>query len=532
MQALCSLCLGGGQSQTKIHHGDTENTEEAQRSVEPGRLPYQVTSLLEKDYIRPIPDTRSVTTKYMTEIEARPLNIVCLATYFKGGDFIRECKRLGCKVILITKEKMLGEDWPHDSLDDLIAVPNDAGPALMIDLVAFISRKLKPDRVVALEEFDVMTAALIREHFCLPGMGSSIAKTFRDKYRMAEAARTAGLVVPEFVPLINPDEVKEFMERVPPPWIIKPRSDVSAIGIRKVNEAEEVWRIIDEMNERENLRERASYYLLAQFVSGEVFHVDSIVNHGRVVFAGANRYGRPPLEVAHGGGAYVSRTVAHRSENEKKLYAINRTLVKTLQLDQGAAHAEFIKSDADGRFYFLEIAARVGGAYIADVLEAASGVNLWREWAKIEVADAGTRRQEQAAGAGQKSGSQEELSTRRQEQAAGAGDKRHLQEGSAGVKLKLLRNEYAGIVLSLSKQEHPDTSSYDDPEIVYRVKKRHHAGLIVRSPRGRAQPKDCKWPFSVGQSHHHTSGGGAGRQDQSVTHTFFRRQISTPSSSQ
>jgi biotin carboxylase len=421
----------------------------------------------------------------MTEIEARPLNIICLATYFKGGDFIRECKRLGCKVILITKEKMLGEDWPHESLDDLIAVPNDAGPALMIDLVAFISRKVKPDRVVALEEFDVMTAALIREHFCLPGMGSSIARTFRDKYRMAEAARTAGLVLPEFVPLISPDEVKGFMERVPSPWIIKPRSDVSAIGIRKVNEAAEVWRIVDEMNERENLRERASYYLLAQFVSGEVFHVDSIVNNGRVVFAGANRYGRPPLEVAHGGGAYVSRTVAHRSENEKKLLAINRTLVKALKLDQGAAHAEFIKSDADGRFYFLEIAARVGGAYIADVLEAATGLNLWREWAKIEVADGGSRRQEQAAGAGgeptQKPDRHERLGTGRQEQPAGAGENPRTQQGSASIRLKPPRDEYAGIVLSLSKQEHPDTSAYNDPEIVYRVKKRHHAGLIVRS---------------------------------------------------
>ena len=371
----------------------------------------------------------------MPETEARPLNVICLATYFKGGDFIRECKRLGCKVILITREKMLGEDWPHDSLDDLIAVPNDAGPALMIDLVAFIARKVKPDRVVALEEFDVMTAALIREHFCLPGMSSSTAKTFRDKYRMAEAAKAAGIDVPEFVPLINPDDVREFMERVPPPWIIKPRSDVSAIGIRKVNDAAEVWRIMDEMNERKNLRERASYYLLAQFISGEVFHVDSIAGAGRVLFAGANRYGRPPLEVAHGGGAYVSRTVCHRSENEKKLFASNRKLVKALKLDRGAAHAEFIKSDVDGKFYFLEIAARVGGAYIADVLEAASGLNLWREWAKIEVADAlakrkpdrqgglSTRRQEQSAGAGQKPDHEGGLSTRRQEQLAGAGQK-------------------------------------------------------------------------------------------------------------
>src|SRR6476469_1615574 len=148
----------------------------------------------------------------MLKSDTRPLNIVCLATYFKGGDFIRECKLLGCNVILVTKEKMLNEDWPRDSLDDLIAVPNDAGPPLLIDLVAFIGRKLKVDRVVALEEFDVMTAALIREHFCLPGMNSSTAKTFRDKFRMAEAARAAGIMLPDFVPLINADEVRQFME--------------------------------------------------------------------------------------------------------------------------------------------------------------------------------------------------------------------------------------------------------------------------------------------------------------------------------
>jgi hypothetical protein len=112
---------------------------------------------------------------------SRPLNVICLATYFKGGDFIRECKQRGCNVVLITREKMLNEEWPRESLDDLIAVPNDAGPPLMIDLVAHLSRKMKPDRVVALEEFDVVTAALIREHFQLKGMNYSVAKGFRDK---------------------------------------------------------------------------------------------------------------------------------------------------------------------------------------------------------------------------------------------------------------------------------------------------------------------------------------------------------------
>jgi len=378
----------------------------------------------------------------MPEAAHRPLNIVCLATYFKGVDFIRECKEHGCNVVLITKEKMLGEDWPRESLDDLIAVPNDAGPPLFIDLLAFLARKAKVDRVIALEEFDVVTAALMREHLCLPGLSSSNAKVFRDKLSMAVHSQRAGINVPEFVPLVNRDEVREFMERIPAPWIIKPRSDVSAIGIRKVEEPEEVWRAIDEMNERENLRERASYYILARFVAGEVFHVDSVVNDGKVVFAGTNQYGRPPMQVAHQGGAYISRTLARGSTDEKTLLSINKKLVQALGLERGATHAEFIKSDVDGKFYFLEIAARVGGAYIAEVLEAASGVNLWREWARLEMVD-----------------------------------------GRGPTRIAPLRKEYAGIILSLAKQEKPDTSGYVDDEIVSRVKKRHHAGLIVRAPR-------------------------------------------------
>ena len=413
----------------------------------------------------------------MPQSEIAPLNIICLATYFKGVDFIRECKRLGANVVLITKEKMLQEDWPRESLDEVFALPNDAGPPLFIDLVAFLAQKAKPDRIVALEEFDVMTAALVREHFCLPGMSSSIAKTFRDKMAMAISAKAASVTVPEFVPLINMEEVEEFMKRVPPPWIIKPRSDVSAIGILRVDQPEEVWRVVEDRNSRDNLRERASYYLLARFIPGEVFHVDSIVDDGRVQFVGANRYGRPPLEVAHAGGAYISLSVAHGSEDEKKLFALNRKLVKGLKLERGASHAEFIKNDADGEFYFLEIAARVGGAYIAEVLEAATGLNLWREWARMEVTDGG--RQEQSAE--QKPDRQGGLKSRQARTAGAVTDPDEPTPKRGSLKLKQTRKEYAGIVLSLSKQEVPDTSAYDDPEIVYRVKKHHHAGLIVRS---------------------------------------------------
>jgi phosphoribosylamine-glycine ligase len=375
-------------------------------------------------------------------MQTQPPNIVCFATFFKGGDFMRECHALGSNVILITKEKMLHEDWPRDVLAEIFAVPNDAPVELFLDLVSHISSSTKPDRIVALEEFDVVIAALAREHLCMPGMSSSTAKTFRDKLAMSVKAHHAGINVPDFVPAINRGEISAYLDRVPGPWVLKPRSDVSAIGIRKMESAAEVWSVIDELDQRENLRERASYHLISRFVPGEVFHVDSLVQQKRVAFAGVNKYGRPPLQVAHGGGAYISQTVAHDSAEKKKLLEINRRLIKAMGLDSGATHAEFIKSEADGEFYFLEIASRVGGAYIAEVLEAASGINLWREWARLEI------------------------------------------DAASGTRPKLKpRKEHAGIILSLARQEYPDTTAYNDPEIVYRVKKKHHAGLIVRSPK-------------------------------------------------
>src|SRR5437660_8305780 len=209
---------------------------------------------------------------------AEPLNIICFATFFKGGDFMRECKTEGCHVMLVTKEKMLHEDWPRDVLDEVFALPNDAPVELFLDLVSHIAKTRKPDRIVALEEFDVVIAALAREHLCLPGMSSVTAKTFRDKLAMSVKARAAGINVPDFVPAINTEEIKKYLGRMPPPYVLKPRSDVSAIGIRKMESGEEVWSVIDELNQRESLRERASYHLIARFVPGEVFHVDSLVH--------------------------------------------------------------------------------------------------------------------------------------------------------------------------------------------------------------------------------------------------------------
>ena len=374
-------------------------------------------------------------------IETSPRTVVCLASYFKGVEFLRECKRQHRRVVLLTKEKWRAEDWPHDCIDEFITLPNDASPDHFIYAVTQIARRHPVERVVALEEFDVITAGLIREHLRLPGMTSAEARLFRDKLAMRGAAQAAGINVPEFVHVLNYAALHEFMERVPAPWVLKPRTDVSAIGIRKMHDAEQVWRAIDALDARERVNEQSSFYLLERFVAGEVYHVDSIVSGGKVLFAGVSVYGRPPMNVAHEGGVFISHSLDRKGGDRRRLLEINRQVIRALGLRRGATHAEFIRSAADGGFYFLEIAARVGGAYIAESLEAASGLNLWREWAKLELSDDAHPYQAEPA-----------------------------------------REEYGGIVLSLARQEWPDTSGYTDAEIVYRVRKPYHVGLVVRSP--------------------------------------------------
>ena len=333
-------------------------------------------------------------------------------------------------------EKLRNADWPRGSIDEFFYMPEEIPAPDIIRAVSFMARTQPVDLIVALDEFDLENAAALREHLRVPGMGLTTVRYFRDKLAMRGRAKEAGILVPEFVPILNYDRLNEYMARVSPPWLLKPRSQASGIGMKKIMAPGELWPWLDQLGDQQ------SFYLLEQFVPGAVFHVDSVVSERAVLFSEAHVYGSAPLEVSHQGGVFTTRTLPRDSAEAKELKVINRKLIEALGLVRGVTHAEFLRAHSDGKIYFIEIAARVGGAYIADMVEAATGVNLWREWAHLEV---------------------------------GAGKKPYA--------LPPVRRDYAGIIISLARQESPDTSSYNDPEVVFRVPKHHHAGLVLRSLR-------------------------------------------------
>ncbi len=386
--------------------------------------------------------------------QRRPV-VLCLTTYEKGQGFLREMARLGAEVLLLTVDSLAGADWPREAIAQLWTMPANLSPEQVLNTVTYRARWQRIDAVVALDEFDLETAALLREHLQVPGgmgqawMGVTATRLFRDKLAMRVRAKAAGVRVPEFTGIFDYERVREFLRTTEGPWLLKPRTNASAVGISKIHREDELWPLLDRLGDLQ------SHYLLERFVPGEIFHCEGVTWREETLFALAFQYGQPPMQTMHEGGVFTTRVLDRGSVEAAAVRAMQGEILRALELKAGVTHTEVIRAHADGKFYFLETAARVGGAYIADVVEFATGLNPWVEWARLEWS-------------------------------ALMGEP---------YCLPAIREGYAGSVISLARQAEPDTRAYDDSEIALRLEKLHHAGLVVKAT-GAARVKELVEAYS------------------------------------
>lgn len=371
-----------------------------------------------------------------------PLSILCITGYHKGEAFMQAAKAAGCNVYLVTSEQLRDAAWPLESLDEIFYVKDIDGIKGNWDMndvikgLSWFLRSHKVDRIVCLDDFDVEKGAALREHFRIPGMGQTTSRYFRDKLAMRMKAQEAGIPVPAFTSLFNDSDINAYLERTKAPWLIKPRGEASATGIRKADSNAEVWRILSELGDTRH------DYLMEKFQTGDVFHADSLTLDKKVIFCRVSQYLNTPMEVAHAGGIFRTATIPLNTTTDTQLHVLTQRVMTNFGMLYGASHTEFIKDPMTGEFFFLETSARVGGAHIAELVEAASGINLWAEWARMEVAMALKQK----------------------------------------YRLPETHEDHAGLLISLSRVAQADMTHFNDAEIVWRLNLEHHIGMVVRSP--------------------------------------------------
>ena len=269
---------------------------------------------------------------------SEPQTILAIASYDKGADFLRQCKRSGWRTLLLTSESLRGDhSFPVGEIDDIFYMPDDNkvwNTEHTIRAVSYLARTEQIARIVPMDDFDLENAAALREHLRIPGMGSTTTHHFRDKLAMRMQAKEAGLSIPEFCGVIHHATVHEFTRRVPGPWVLKPRFLAGALGIKKAENADELWRHIN------GLGDQSSFYLVEKYIPGDIFHVDALTEGGKQLFARASGYGRPPLDVTHG-DIFTTRTLDPRSETAQALVRANTDVLEAMRLVRGASHTEF-----------------------------------------------------------------------------------------------------------------------------------------------------------------------------------------------
>lgn len=363
---------------------------------------------------------------------------LCISNYFKGSDFLINLKKSGNKVYLVTSEKLRDKPWPHQHIDEIFYMKGqdvDWNLEHLLLGVGNFMKSTKIDTIVALDDYDVEKATYLRENLRIDGMGQTTGRYFRDKLAMRMRAKSCGIPIPAFCSLFNDHDINTFADTIPAPWVLKPRSEASASGIIKVFDKESLWIHINEMG---NNRFK---YLIEQFKPGDVYHCDSLISDRKVIFSLTSKYLATPMEISQGGGVFRSANIKYNSDDDKAIKKLNDQVMKGFGLKHGAAHTEFIKSNDDGQIYFLETSSRVGGAHLAEMVAEASNINLWKEWAAIE---------------------------------------NGLVKETKYI-LPKVKKGYAGIVLTLSKFQHPNLSSFSDSEVCFKVPLDYHAGLIVKS---------------------------------------------------
>jgi hypothetical protein len=230
-------------------------------------------------------------------------------------------------------------------------------------------------RVIAVHERAVLLAAEMRSKFGLAGMDYETAERFRDKVRMKEAVRAAGAAeVPGFAAL----DTVEDLEKVD--WstgrkVIKSRWGLAAKDLYIVESLEEARRVVG------GLDLTGSHYEVEEFVKGQIYHCDSVVRDGRILFRSVGKYLADPASYAP--GSLFGTVLVGEGELHRRITELNTRVLAALGLKDGTTHLELFHTEAD-ELVFCEVAGRPPGGVIPPVIQAQYGFNIVETQIRID----------------------------------------------------------------------------------------------------------------------------------------------------
>ncbi|TVQ99555.1 MAG: ATP-grasp domain-containing protein [Deltaproteobacteria bacterium] len=297
--------------------------------------------------------------------------------------FVRAAASLpGVRLLGVVAQRPEGAD--ARLFADIVTVSDPFDPRQLVEAAHLLQRRHGPlSRVTGILEPLMVPLAHVREAFDLPGLGVDTAELFRDKGRMKDALRQAGLPCARHRVLRAPEDATSFADEVGFPLVVKPIAGMGSKATWRIRSADELRAAVGALRvspERPAIAE--------EFLQGREYSFETITIDGVPRFTSFSRYFPTPLEVLE--NPWIQWSVLHPRAVDGPEFDDARQLgldaLKALGLDTAFTHMEWFRRD-DGSLAIGEIAARPPGAQIVPGNNFVHDADFHRAWANAVILD-------------------------------------------------------------------------------------------------------------------------------------------------
>lgn len=313
-------------------------------------------------------------------------NVLLVAPWF--SDVQKHCVQCfldlpGARVGILTQE-------PPDRVPPAIAARlaacervEDAGQSAQLVAAAEKVRAQwgRIDRFEGYLEMLQVPIAEARDALGVDGMGAEVARNFRDKNRMKDVLRQAGVPVARQALVRGEADARAFVATVGYPIVLKPLAGFGARNTQRVTDEASLQQALAALQPTAEQPAQAE-----EFVQGEEHTFESVVIDGQVVWSSTTAYVPRPLQVLENPWMQYALILPREQQppHAQAFAATNEKALAALGVRHGLTHMEWFLRD-DGSFVVSEVGARPPGANIMPLLRAAHGADPWAAWAKLMV---------------------------------------------------------------------------------------------------------------------------------------------------
>lgn len=237
------------------------------------------------------------------------------------------------------------------------------------------------DRLIGFLEQMQVPLAVARDRVGIPGMGEEVARNFREKNRMKQVLREAGLPVAPQALLGSAEDARRFVAGVGYPIVLKPPAGLGSQATMRVTDDEGLESALAALFVTPSNPAQAE-----AFIRGEEHTFETVTIAGRPVWHSSSYYLPGPLEVLE--NPWMQYCVLLPREQLQPHAAsfrpINVEALTALGIETGLSHMEWFLR-ADGSPVISEVGARPPGVHLMPMMGMAHGVDMWAKWAELMV---------------------------------------------------------------------------------------------------------------------------------------------------